>query len=170
MFIVARKYFVQAPLGATSANSGCRPAGAKNSTQPYCYKHFAPPGLAPQNPLAPGTFILTSRALRRGSHHLVTHVRINTRIRPAEPSGPVVRREQRGEGLDARLVEWVVPAAAVAQDVDIHRAQLFHRRAGIASVLGHYVVEDSVAFRDGAYIECFAFRKSDGQTYYGDAE
>src|SRR5262249_43236176 len=54
MFIVARKYFVQAPLGATSANSGCRPAGAKNSTQPYCYKHFAPPGQAPQNPLAPG--------------------------------------------------------------------------------------------------------------------
>src|SRR5262249_55154057 len=67
MFIVARKYFVQAPLGATSANSGCRPAGAKNSTQPYCYKHFAPPGQAPQNPLAPGFFYALFAAVRCGA-------------------------------------------------------------------------------------------------------
>ena len=45
MFIVKGKEFVQAPSGATYANDGCRPAGAKNSTLPLCYKHFAPPGL-----------------------------------------------------------------------------------------------------------------------------
>jgi hypothetical protein len=52
-----------APSGATYSKSRCRPAGAKKNNHPHFYKHFAPPGLGIQNPLASEEFNLIFRHL-----------------------------------------------------------------------------------------------------------